>query len=180
MKTRFTAVCFAAAATLSCIGCAEKASEEDIDRMCRHLIQLRGEIDLTPMDQKLGQISKDFADRTAKLKQQNTDRIGALETELEEKLASAGTDDEKAKLTEEYTKLKDEAASELNPALAQLEASKAEAIKSAKDKAEAAKGALEEKLATCKVDPMIKDVSKEVASCRIQANDADSFWNKCR
>ncbi len=37
-----------------------------------------------------------------------------------------------------------------------------------------------EEIDKCKKDPMVKDVSSEVAACRIKAADVDTFWNKCR
>jgi len=32
----------------------------------------------------------------------------------------------------------------------------------------------------CKADPMVKNSSKAVATCRIAAKDIDTFWNKCK
>ena len=72
MARRLTVVVFIAACASLAAGCLEKPTDQELDQMCRHLEELRGEVDTTPIDEIIGDLEKQFTARLEKL-QSETD-----------------------------------------------------------------------------------------------------------
>jgi len=166
----------AALGSLSAISCAEPPTEQELDDMCRNLEKVRGEIDTTPVIEIAGKIEKEFTDRLDALQKESDTALKAVDDELQTKLAAATTDDEKAKLNEEYAPKKDEAAKKFDDAMQALSIERTDAMKKAGEKAEKDQKALEENIKKCKTDKKTADTSKPVAQCRIKAKTVDEFW----
>ena len=178
MRGTFIAISVALGALLAA-GCIERPTDQELDEMCRHLEELRGEVDTTPIDETLAELEKDFTARLEKLQKATDEALAAIDAELQAKLDAAGTDEEKAKLNEEYAPKKDQAAKENDKAMQDLATERTNAVQAAKDKAEAGAKQLEENVKKCKTDRISSDISKETAQCRIKAQSVDAFWNKC-
>jgi len=179
MARRLIVVIFAAACASLAAGCVEKPTEQELDQMCRHLEELRGEVDTTPIDQIVGDLEKQFNARLEKLQTETDVALKAVDAELAEKLKTAATDDDKEKLNAEYAPKKDQAAKDTDAAMQALSTERKDAIAKAKSEAEAGKAKLEENVKKCKSDKISSDVSRETAKCRIEAKTVDDFWNKC-
>jgi chemotaxis protein histidine kinase CheA len=178
MRGMFIAISVALGALLAA-GCIERPTDQELDEMCRHLEQLRGEVDTTPIDEKIGELEKDFTARLEKLQGETDAALKAVDAELEEKLKAATTDEEKEKLNAEYAPKKDDAAKNTDAAMQALATERKDAIAKARADAEAGKAKLEENVKKCKTDKISSDISKETAKCRIDAKSVDDFWNKC-
>jgi hypothetical protein len=170
---------FAAACALLAAGCVEQPSEQDLDQMCRHLEELRGEVSTTPVEQIVGDLDKQFTARLEKLQSETDAALKGIDAELEAKLKAATNDEEKGKLNAEYAPKKDQAAKDTDAAMQALSTERKDAIAKAQAEAEAGKTKLEENVKKCKTDKISSDVSKETAQCRIKAKTVDDFWNKC-
>jgi len=179
MARRLTVVVFIAACASLAAGCLEKPTDQELDQMCRHLEELRGEVDTTPVDEIIGDLEKQFTARLEKLQSETDAALKAVDAELAEKLKTAATDDDKAKLNAEYAPKKDQAAKDTDAAMQALSTERKDAIAKAKSEAEAGKAKLEENVKKCKVDKISSDISKETAKCRMDAKSVDDFWNKC-
>jgi hypothetical protein len=179
MTRRFVMMGIAAFCVSLVAGCMEKPTEQDLDQMCRHLEELRGEVDTTPVDQIVGDLEKGFTARLEKLQSETDAALKAGDAELEAKLKEATTDDAKAALNAEYAPKKDQAAKDTDKAMQDLANERKDAIAKAQAEAEAGKAKLEENVKKCKTDKISSDISKETAKCRIDAKSVDDFWNKC-
>jgi hypothetical protein len=160
-------------------GCVEKPTDQELDQMCRHLEELRGEVNMKPIDEVVGELEKDFTARLEKLQTEADAALKSVDAELEAKLKEAKTDEEKAKLNEEYAPKKDQAAKDTDAAMQGLADERKDAIAKAKAEAEADKAKLEENVKKCKTDRISSDISRETARCRTGAKTVDEFWNKC-
>lgn len=179
MKKRFVVIALGAAFAALAAGCVEPPSEPELDQMCRHLEELRGEVDTTPVDQIVADLEKGFTARLEKLQGETDSALKAVDAELEGKLKAATTDEEKEKLNAEYAPKKDQAAKDTDAAMQALANERKDAIAKAQAEAEAGKMKLEENVKKCKTDKISSDISKETAGCRIKAKSVDEFWNKC-
>jgi hypothetical protein len=179
MRKCFVVFVFAAACAALAGGCMDRPTDQDLDQMCRHLEELRGEVDTTPVDQIVGDLDKQFTARLEKLQSEADTALKAVDADLDAKLKEAKTDDEKAKLNEEYAPKKDQAAKNIDTEMQALATERKDAVAKAKSEAEAGKAKLEENVKKCKTDKISSDVSKETAQCRIKAKSVDDFWNKC-
>jgi uncharacterized protein (DUF4415 family) len=160
-------------------GCIERPTDQELDQMCRHLEELRGEVDTTPIDQVIGDLEKGFTARLDKLQSETDAALKAVDAELEERLKAAANDDEKEKLNAEYAPRKDQAAKDTDAAMQALSTERKDAIAKAQAEAEAGKAKLEQNVKKCKTDKISSDISRETARCRINAKSVDDFWNKC-
>ena len=179
MKKRPLVIAFAALAALIAAGCIERPTDQELDQMCRHLEELRGEVDATPVDKIVGDLDKDFTARLEKLQGETDAALKAVDAELEEKLKAAATDEEKAKLNAEYAPKKDQAAKDTDAAMQALATERKETLAKARADADAAVKKLEENVKKCKTDKISSDISRETAKCRIGAKSVDEFWNTC-
>jgi hypothetical protein len=180
MKRAFAIAFLAAVGSLAMSACAEPPTEQELDDMCRHLETLRGEIDTTPVIDIAAKIEKDVATRLEAMQKESDAALKAVDDELQAKLATAASDDEKEKLNEEYAPKKDEAAKKFDAQMQALSVERTESIKKAGEKAEADQKALEENIKKCKADKKTADISKTAALCRIKAKTVDEFWNTCK
>jgi phage host-nuclease inhibitor protein Gam len=179
MRKRFAVLVIAIASTAAAAGCVEPPTEQELDQMCRHLEVLRGEVSTTPLDQTIGDLETQFTARLEKLQGEADAALKAVDAELEAKLKETKTDDEKAKLNEEYAPKKDAAAKNIDAEMQALANERKGAIAKATADAEAAAKKLEENVKKCKTDRISADVSQETAQCRLKAKTVDDFWNKC-
>jgi len=179
MKKRPLVIAFAALAALIAAGCIERPTDQELDQMCRHLEELRGEVDATPVDKIVGDLDKDFTARLEKLQGETDAALKAVDAELAEKLKAATTDEDKAKLNAEYAPKKDQAAKDTDAAMQALATERKETLAKARADADAAVKKLEENVKKCKTDKISSDISKETAKCRIGAKSVDEFWNTC-
>jgi hypothetical protein len=179
MKGRTAFIVVAALGVSLAAGCMERPTDQELDTMCRHLEELRGEVDTTPIDEVIGELEKSFTARLEKLQGEIDAALKAVDAELEEKIKAAASDEEKEKLNAEYAPKKDEAAKNTDAAMQALSSERQSAIAKARADAEAGKAKLEENVKKCKTDKISSDISKETAQCRIGAKTVDDFWNKC-
>jgi chemotaxis protein histidine kinase CheA len=179
MRGRLAIIVIAALGATLVAGCIEKPTDTELDLMCRHLEELRGEVDTTPIDEIVADLEKGFTARLEKLQSETDAALKAVDAELEAKLKEAKTDEEKAALNAEYSPKKDQAAKDTDKAMQDLANERKDAIAKAQAEAEAGKAKLAENIKKCKTDRISADVSKETAKCRIDAKTVDEFWNKC-
>jgi len=179
MTRRLAIIVIAALGASLAAGCIERPSEQELDQMCRHLEELRGEVDTTPVDQIVADLEKGFTARLEKLQGETDAALKAVDAELEAKLKAATTDEEKAKLNAEYAPKKDQAAKDTDKAMQDLANERKDAIAKAQAEAEAGVAKLGENIKKCKTDKISSDISKETALCRIKAKAVDEFWNNC-
>jgi hypothetical protein len=180
MTRRFILCMLAALGSTTAVACAEPPTEQELDDMCRNLEKVRGEIDTTPVIEIAGKIEKDFTERLDALQKESDAALKAVDDELQAKISTAKTDDEKEKLNEEYAPKKDEAAKKFDSAMQALSVERTDAMKKAGEKAEKDQKALEENIKKCKADKKTADVSKVTAQCRIKAKTIDEFWKTCK
>jgi hypothetical protein len=162
--------------------CSEPATDAEIGEMCAKLVELKGDINVAPPDAAIAAAEKEAADQLAKVGPEKDAALKALDTELAAKLA-----ENKKMKKEEQQKLNDECAAKKKAAedaavgkIAQIGKEKDTAISNAKIKAEEAKAAREKAIADCKTESATYGVTKEIVQCRIKADTADTYWNKCK
>jgi hypothetical protein len=162
--------------------CSEPATDAEIGEMCAKLVQLKGDIDLTPPDAAIAAAEKDAATQLAKVAPEKDAALKALDTELAAKLAENKKmkKEEQQKLNDEYAARKKAAEESATAKIALIGKEKDTAISHAKIKAEEAKAAREKAIADCKTESATYGVTKEIVECRIKADTVDTYWNKCK
>jgi hypothetical protein len=179
MNRRIRGVLFYAAA-LQLVSCAPAATDEELNQMCARLVELRGEIDATPLAERVGEVEKEFVREEKRLKDWMARDLKSWDDELATKLGELEDEEEKKKLTEEYAKQKEITRGKHQPGIDALEPKKKEAIEAIKKKVAASEQEVAAAVAECVGQAKKEGVSQKLAQCRIKAADKDAYWNKCR
>ena len=92
----------------------------------------------------------------------------------------AESDEEKAKLNEDYAKKKEITSKQFDPDLQALGPNKEAAVKAAREKIADKKAQRDEEVKKCVEEAKAEGPSQQVAQCRIKADSTDAYWNQCR
>jgi len=175
-------IIFAAVCVTSCI---PAATDAEMGAMCENLTKLRGDGDLSSEADLLKAIEVDFAAKLKKLEDWRAKDLAGWDKELAAKLEAAEadedkTDEDKAKLKEEYAGKKDVTSKQFDPDIEKLGPAKVEAVKAAKQKVIDDKAAYDTEIAKCVKEAKAEGVNQSVATCRAGAESTDKYWNFCR
>lgn len=177
-------VIVAVVALVFAAGCAKKATPDEAKKACAKLAELQKAANpQPPAEDPVAKVTADFQKKLQDLQTAQAQAIQAIDQDYAKKLEGVTKDDEKAKLTEEGNKAKNDKAQEFAPQFQALNQQKADAVKAATDakaKAEAdAKAQAEKDLAAC-ADKVVKDrTTKAKVDCQLKAAKLDDF-NKCK
>jgi hypothetical protein len=164
-------------------GCVPAASDQEIAQMCENLVKLRGEVDLTPLEQRLVKIDEEFAGRKADIEKRFASALEAVARETEARIAELGgkaTPEERDKIEQDGAARKAEAKVQQADALSKLDPDREARVADAKAKSEKEEAAAAEKIAECTKKAKDEGVSQALAKCRAEADSTDKYWNRCR
>jgi hypothetical protein len=188
--------------TMLLSSCQESASDDELNAMCDNLIKVRGEITIPDAAKLKADIEADFAAKKKHLEEWKAREMKSWDDELKSKLAALdkeeadkkgkkakkkgakkSEDDEKdpkKQLQEEYAKKKSIGAAQFDKDIAALAPAKEEALSSIKDKIVKMQAEYDSAKQQCLKQAKSEGVSKKLAQCRINAQDKDAYWNRCR
>lgn len=159
--------------------CEEKASDNEITEMCKHLNKIGGEFDFTPAEMRAAKVEREYGNQVKHLENQRDDALKAIETNAAAKLLELKKDEEKAALQAETDAARKAKTAEFQTLIDKANAEKDAAVKSidreVKDDAAAAKQAADR----CVEENKGVGLSRKVAQCRITTVTTDDYW-KCR
>ena len=163
-----------------CTGCIKEASEQEIRAMCKNLVKIRGEVDLSSEAELIAQVKESFKKEEKRLRDWKARDLKGWDDELEAKLKGIEDEAEQEKLKAEYAKKKEVTASKHDPGIDGLGDKMKKAIESAKKKAVENQGLYAKKVEECVAEGKKEGVSQKVAQCRMKAENPDTYWNVCR
>ena len=169
--------CFVGTVVVSCI---PAATDAEIGQMCENLVGLRADGPLPVEKDLLARVEEDFKAREKKLVDWRAKDLKGWDDELAAKLEKAESDEEKAKLNEDYAKKKEITSKQFDPDFQALGPSKEAAVKEAKKKVADEKAGRDEEVKKCVGEAKNEGISQQVAQCRIKADSTDAYWNQCR
>ena len=172
-----TVFCFVGTVVVSCV---PAATDGEIGQMCENLVGLRADGPLPVEKDLLARVDEDFKTREKKLVDWRAKDLKGWDVELAAKLEKAETDEEKAKLNEDYTKKKEVTSKQFEPDFQALGPAKEAAVKDAKKKVVDEKAGRDEEVKRCVAEAKNEGPSQKVAQCRIKAQSVDAYWNQCR
>jgi hypothetical protein len=164
-------------------GCLPAATDQDIAKMCENLVKLRGEVDLTPIEERIAGIEGELAAKKANLGKRHAATLERLGADLQAKLAELGetaTPEDRAKVEQENAAQKAEADKQQAEALARIEPDREARVAEARKQAEAASASAAAAIDECAKKAKADGVTRKLAECRIQAETTDKYWNLCR
>ncbi len=169
--------CFVGTVVVSCI---PAATDAEIGQMCENLVGLRADGPLPVEKDLLASIDEDFKAQEKKLVDWRAKDLKGWDDELAAKLKEAESDEEKAKLNEDYAKKKEITSKQFDPDLQALGPNKEAAVKAAREKIADKKAERDEEVKKCVEEAATEGPSQQVAQCRIKADSTDAYWNQCR
>jgi hypothetical protein len=170
----------AVAVGLALVACAPAATDAELDGMCTHLVDLRGEVDTSSAEEAIAAVEKEFVVEEKRLRDWMARDLKSWDDELAAKLEELEGDDEKKKLTEEYEGKKEVTRKQHLPGIEALGPKKKAAVEEAKKKVAANEKKHADAVAECVESAKKEGVNQKLAQCRIAAPDKDTYWNKCR
>ncbi|MCU0664617.1 MAG: hypothetical protein MUC50_20115 [Myxococcota bacterium] len=177
---RWSAIAMFAIAVLAFAGCLPRATEQECSDMCARLVILKAGKDAGPLDQRIAAIGESHLKRIAGANAQKDAALAELDKQMAEKLAAAKSDEDKKKVTDEFTPLKEKTAKDAELALADLEVRTAQEIATANEKAKALEADSAKILEDCIAQSKKERTLQKVAQCRMEAEDIDAYYNRCR
>lgn len=165
---------------LSLTGCVPKATEQECSDMCANLAILKAGADVKPLDKQIASIEESYAKRAVDENTRKDATLADLDKQMNDKLAAAQTDEEKKAITDEFTPLKETATQEAEAAVVGLQEKKAAEIQSVTERDATRKTDAEQLVTECKAQCQTLGTLQKVATCRIEAKDIDTYYNRCR
>ncbi len=162
------------------LSCLPKASEEDCNKMCENLLNLRGEIDTSTEKERIAKVEAQFQKEEKRLTDWMAKDLKGWDDELNAKLAQLKKNKEKKSLEEEYAQKKEVTRQQHLPGINDLKPKKEAAIKKAKEDAAASSATWKKALDECVAEALKEGTPKKIADCRIAATGTDQYWNTCR
>lgn len=159
--------------------CAEPATADEIDEMCRHLGGLGGDSASPDAARaKLAQVNEEYDARLKKLEAEKAEAIARIDADEELALAEVKPQDaaKRTAIVNEFAKKTSDVRIELDGKIKQQTEERDAAVKTAQEAADAAEASWNEVVYKCTAES--SGVSKPVAQCRIAAATKDA-WDKC-
>jgi recombinational DNA repair ATPase RecF len=164
-------------------GCLPAATDQEIEKMCENLVRLRGEADLTPVEERIAAIDKDIAARKAGLESRHAQTVEGLDRDLAARLAEIGEQakpEDRAAIEQEIATRKADAETQRAEALSRLEPDREARVAEAREKLEQAKATAKTAIEDCAGKARTEGVTQKLAQCRAEAGSTDQYWNQCR
>jgi len=167
------------------ISCITKATEDEVKKACRNLLELRGEYEVVSVDNALADIEERYSAKQSGVQDQKNAALQLLNAELTEKLAeidekdSEAAAEEKKKLVDEGDKNKMETNQNFDQMQEQLKTDKITDIEEAKGKAAESADEVRIVVDACVSKSLADGMSQKMALCRGKAQTIDKYWNGC-
>jgi hypothetical protein len=159
--------------------CAEKATDGEIQEMCKHLSKLGGEYDVTPIEIRTAKVEADYGNRVKHIETERETALKAIDTDAQTKLADLKKDDEKAKLKVDTDAAKAAKTAEFQTQIEKVNVDKVDAIKNVEQKAKDDAVAEKQSIEKCVAENKGPGIDKKIAQCRILTTTVDDYW-KCK
>ena len=180
---KLVAMVMVSTAGLWLASCAEPATEDEINEMCRHWGEISGKAAaFEAVSKKVAQLNEEYDAKLLGLKDESAKAVARLEEEQEAMLGETKPQDQvkRAPIIAEYAKKKSAKAGEFDGKIKQLNGEREAAVGKARELADAADIERNDVVNKCVTDSTSDGVSKQIAQCRIAAATADDYENKCK
>ena len=161
------------------VACTEMATDAEIGDMCAHQIELAGEFDSTPAEERVAKVSAEYDLQIKDLDAKKAEALQAVDADRDTKLAAAAKDEEKAAITAEAEAAKTAKTAEFQAQLDKLNADKAAAEKQVAQKAQEDADAKKAAVDKCVAEAKATGLAKELVQCRSKAAATEDYW-KCQ
>jgi hypothetical protein len=169
------------AAGLLFASCAEPASEDEINQMCRRLGDVSGTGDSPDaLRAKAAQVGDEYGAKLKALGDEAAAAAAQIDAEQEALLAEAKPEDQpkRTAIVADSAKKKSDKGAEFDTKIKQMTDERDAAVAKAKEGADAAEAAWNDVVDKCVAENTSHGASKPLAQCRIAAATKDA-WEKC-
>lgn len=187
MKNKILTVLTAIAAS-QMLGCCSRATDEKIDGMCRHLIELRADLKGASEEEAIAGVEEEFKLKEQKLQEEMARDLKGLDDVLAQKISDLGNDEEikpeekeerKKKLAEDTEKKKQEMKDQFAPDFRRLGPEKRQALRIAKSLSKDKRERADKLFKECVAQYKAEEISEKEADCRLMAISEDQFMKAC-
>jgi exonuclease VII large subunit len=167
------------------ISCITKATEDEIKKACKNLLELRGEYEVVSIEDAVADIEERYAAKQKEVQDQKVAALQAVDAELAEKLANIdekdneGAAEAKKKLLEEIDKKKSDTNHNFDQTSERLNNDKLNDLAEAKNQAAESADEVKTVIDECVSKSLADGMSQKMARCRSGAPTIDKYWNGC-